>query len=283
MKSPSIAILLACALAYPAVAVVTPAMAADPVKAEAKPEAKPAEELNGQELVDRFSYLQGVLLGKSLADNKEDINAEQFLKGINEGIAGKSNASEKDVEGLAMKMYLRRLDRELAKATAAKDEGQITMLTAQKKALENELSRAKQAEVQAKQGRDFLEKNKTAAGVKVTPSGLQYQVVSEGKGEKPKATDTVTVHYTGKLLDGTTFDSSVESGKPVSFPLNGVIKGWTEGLQLMPVGSKFKFFIPPELAYGERGVSSIPPNSVLVFDVELIKIEPPAAAPAGGK
>ena len=124
------------------------------------------------------------------------------------------------------------------------------------------------------EGKAFLEKNSKREGVKTTASGLQYEVLKEGSGAKPKATDTVKVHYHGTLIDGTVFDSSVERGEPISFPLNGVIKGWTEGVQLMPVGSKFKFVIPSDLAYGERGAGGkIGPNSTLIFEVELLAIE----------
>ena len=123
------------------------------------------------------------------------------------------------------------------------------------------------------EGKAFLEKNAKAEGVKTTASGLQYSVMKEGAGEKPKATDTVKVHYHGTLLDGKVFDSSVERNDPATFPLDGVIKGWTEGLQLMTVGSKYKFVLPSELAYGERGAGGdIGPNAVLTFEVELLEI-----------
>lgn len=119
----------------------------------------------------------------------------------------------------------------------------------------------------------FMADNQNAEGVVTTASGLQYQVLQEGTGPHPTASDTVTVHYTGTLLDGTVFDSSVERGQPISFPLQGVIPGWTEGVQLMSVGSKFRFWIPPELAYGTRGSGNvIPPNATLIFDVELLGI-----------
>ena len=123
----------------------------------------------------------------------------------------------------------------------------------------------------------FLAKNKSKSGVKTTASGLQYEVEKEGTGPKPKATDTVKVDYTGTKIDGTKFDSSVDRGQPATFPLNQVVPGWTEGLQLMPVGSEYKFYIPAKLAYGERGPGPIGPNATLIFDVKLISIEPPAA------
>ena len=123
-------------------------------------------------------------------------------------------------------------------------------------------------------GEAFLAENAKRPGVKVTPSGLQYEVLEATLGQKPKATDTVRVHYEGTLPDGTVFDSSYKRGEPISFPLNGVIAGWTEGLQLMSIGSKYKLFIPYHLGYGERGAgASIPPYSALVFTVELLGIE----------
>ena len=124
------------------------------------------------------------------------------------------------------------------------------------------------------EGEKFLAENAKREGVKVTPSGLQYEILEATLGQKPKATDTVKVHYEGTLIDGTIFDSSYKRGESIEFPLNGVIKGWTEGLQLMSIGSKFKFFIPYQLAYGERGAGgSIPPYAALIFTVELLGIK----------
>lgn len=132
---------------------------------------------------------------------------------------------------------------------------------------------AERAKVEAKAGEDFLAENAKKEGVFVTESGLQYKVITMGNGEKPTAENHVKVHYHGTLIDGTVFDSSVERGEPAEFPLNAVIKGWTEGLQLMPVGSKFTFYIPYQLAYGERGAGAdIKPYSALIFDVELLEI-----------
>lgn len=131
--------------------------------------------------------------------------------------------------------------------------------------------KAEKAAANLKAGQDFLAENKKRPEVTELPSGLQYEVLVQAEGPMPKANNEVTCHYHGTLINGTIFDSSVQRGRPASFPLNMVIKGWTEGLQLMPQGSKFRFFIPPNLAYGERQVSAeIGPNSTLIFDVELI-------------
>ncbi len=133
--------------------------------------------------------------------------------------------------------------------------------------------RNEKASANLKAGMDFLEANKQKPGVVSLPSGLQYEVITEGEGIKPLATQNVTCHYHGTLIDGTVFDSSVKRGQPATFPLNAVIKGWTEGLQLMNTGSKWRFFIPPQLAYGERQVSAaIGPNSTLIFEVELLGV-----------
>jgi FKBP-type peptidyl-prolyl cis-trans isomerase len=123
-------------------------------------------------------------------------------------------------------------------------------------------------------GQAFLKENASKPGVKTTPSGLQYKVITEGHGKKPKATDTVLVHYRGTMIDGQEFDSSYKRNEPISFPLNGVIPGWTEGVQLMKEGGKIQLFIPSNLAYGSRGAGGvIPPDSTLVFDIELLKVQ----------
>lgn len=133
--------------------------------------------------------------------------------------------------------------------------------------------KAKQAEKIAQAGQDFLAENLKKEGIKSTESGLQYEVIKQGDGAFPKATDRVRVHYTGQLIDGTVFDSSVERGQPAEFPVNGVIRGWVEALQLMSEGSKWRLYIPQELAYGSQGAgASIPPYSALIFDVELLKV-----------
>jgi FKBP-type peptidyl-prolyl cis-trans isomerase FklB len=131
----------------------------------------------------------------------------------------------------------------------------------------------RKADAAKAKGKEFLEKNGKREGVTTTASGLQYEVMKMGSGEKPKETDEVSVHYHGTLTDGKVFDSSVDRGEPATFPLNGVISGWTEALQLMPVGSKFKIFLPSDLAYGAQGAGEmIGPHETLVFEVELLKI-----------
>ena len=123
-------------------------------------------------------------------------------------------------------------------------------------------------------GQTFLKENASKPGVKTTPSGLQYKVITEGSGKSPKATDTVLVHYRGTTIDGTEFDSSYKRNEPISFPLNGVIPGWTEGVQLMKEGGKVELFIPSNLAYGSQGAGGvIPPDSTLIFDIELLKVQ----------
>ena len=136
------------------------------------------------------------------------------------------------------------------------------------------------AQKNAAEAEKFLGENKTKEGVKTAGSGLQYKVLKEGAGAQPKSSDSVTVNYRGTLLDGTEFDSSYKRGEPATFPVGGVIKGWTEALQLMKVGSKFQLFIPANLAYGEQGRPGIPPNSVLIFEVELMDVKSPQAGEA---
>jgi len=198
----------------------------------------------------KFSYAIGLDVGKSLSRIDEKLNMDAFNEGLMTAVNGKeSKLSEQEVVEVKQAVFKRQQE-----AMAEKQ---------QKLAVENKAT-----------GGKFLQENASAEGVKVTKSGLQYKVLSEGKGKKPTLEDTVKVNYEGKLLDDTVFDSSYKRGQPVTFPLNSVIQGWQEGLQLMPVGSKYRLFIPAEMAYGERGAGNvIGPNAVLVFDVELLDIE----------
>ena len=189
-------------------------------------------------------YAFGIMMGTSLKDFKLDVDYNELVKGL------KDVEKNKEVDIAAAQKILQRASEAAHKKEAAENLAKET---------------------------EFLEKNAKKDGVKTTESGLQYEVITEGTGAVPLVTDTVKVHYKGTLLDGTVFDSSYDRGNPVEFPLDAVIPGWAEGLQLMKVGSKYKFYIPSKIAYGERGVSQvIPPNSTLIFEVELLEILPPA-------
>lgn len=201
---------------------------------------------------DKVSYLIGQQIGSSIRNQGYDLNSEILTQSLTSALKGeKSLLDEK--ETVEVTQHLRKMQMEAQKVQAEK---------AQEEAVENK-----------KNSDAFLAKNKANKGVKTTASGLQYIAEKEGTGKNPKATDKVTVHYKGTLIDGTEFDSSYKRQKPASFPLNQVIPGWTEGLQLMKEGGKFRFFIPPDLAYGASGRPGIPANSALIFDVELISIE----------
>ena len=193
--------------------------------------------------MDKLSYSWGLAMGQQLRGmGVKDLNIEDFTNAVRCVFENKEPEVKPDEAQQVINAYLQELE---AKATKV----------------------AKEA------GAKFLEENAKNEGVKVTASGLQYTVEKEGTGESPKATDEVTVHYTGRLLDGTVFDSSVSRGEPTTFPLNRVIPGWTEGVQLMKEGGKYMFFIPSELAYGAQGIpGAIPPHSTLIFEVELIKV-----------
>ncbi len=193
--------------------------------------------------MDKLSYSWGLAMGQQLRGmGVKDLNIEDFTNAVRCVFENKEPEVKPDEAQQVINAYLQELE---AKATKV----------------------AKEA------GAKFLEENAKNEGVKVTASGLQYTVEKEGTGESPKATDEVTVHYTGRLLDGTVFDSSVSRGEPATFPLNRVIPGWTEGVQLMKEGGKYMFLIPSELAYGAQGIpGAIPPHSTLIFEVELIKV-----------
>ncbi|MBC8414143.1 MAG: FKBP-type peptidyl-prolyl cis-trans isomerase [Nitrospira sp.] len=199
---------------------------------------------------DRVSYSIGMDIGGNLKSQGIDIDPEILAQGLVDTFKGENTKLTQEEFSEAMTNF-------------------------QKKMM------AKQAELQqaasgnnAKEGETFLSENKTKDGVVELPSGLQYIIVSEGSGDSPKATDTVSVHYKGTLIDGTEFDSSYGRGEPAEFPVNRVIPGWTEALQLMKPGAKWQLFIPSDLAYGERGAGKmIGPNSALIFDVELLAIK----------
>lgn len=207
---------------------------------------------------DKLSYSIGMNIGKSLKRDNLDVDPDLVLRGIKDVLGGGT---------------LLMTDQE---AQSTLNELQADLHKRQ----EQEMQQL--AETNKKEGEAFLAANKAKAGVISLPSGLQYKILQEGTGPKPTAADTVTVNYRGTLLDGTEFDSSYKRGQPASFPVGGIIKGWTEALLLMPVGSKWQLFIPPELAYGPRQAGpSIGPNSTLVFEVELLSVQAkPAGAPA---
>ncbi|HWK54911.1 MAG TPA: FKBP-type peptidyl-prolyl cis-trans isomerase [Hyphomicrobiales bacterium] len=196
----------------------------------------------------RAGYGMGVNIGSTLASQGllNDLDLEAMIAGIRDSVDGDLQLSEEDIMAALQQLQMKK-QAEAQEAIAA----------------------------QAQAGQDFLAENAKRSEVTTTASGLQYEVMSKGGSDaaKPKESDTVNVHYHGTLIDGTVFDSSVERNEPISFPLDGVIPGWTEGLQLMSVGDKYRFFIPADLAYGESGAGPIPPNSTLIFEVELLGIE----------
>ena len=199
---------------------------------------------------DKVSYSMGLDIGRMFKMQGVDVDLELVTRGLKDAYTGSPSLMT--------------------------DEEIHDVLTTFKKefvAKQQELAK-QQGEKNKKEGEIFLEANKKKEGVQTLPSGLQYKVLKAGSGKKPAATDTVTVHYRGTLIDGKEFDSSYERGKPATFPVNGVIPGWTEALPLMEEGAKWMLFIPPTLAYGERGAGrEIGPNATLIFEVELISIE----------
>jgi FKBP-type peptidyl-prolyl cis-trans isomerase len=216
--------------------------------AEAEPAARPA-------LADdaaKASYSLGYLFADNVARQfGDDIEVEAFILGVRDQLAGEEGV----VDEMEAQRVLNALVESRQAAALAEASGNLDA------------------------GLKFLEDNSQRDGVVTLPSGLQYEVLNAGEGTSPVAEDTVTTHYEGRLIDGTVFDSSYERGEPATFPLNRVIPGWTEGLQLMAPGAKYRLYVPSELAYGDRPAGTIPPNSTLIFDVELLQVE---QAPAAG-
>ena len=200
--------------------------------------------------MDKVSYALGMGIGRQLNDmGAENLNIDDFAQAIKDVLAGgKTQLDGHEAQAIVQDFFQKQEEKQRATA-------------------------AERHKAQKEQGEQYLAENGKKDGVVTLPSGLQYQVLQEGNGRKPKATDQVKCHYEGMLVDGTLFDSSIQRGEPATFPLNGVIAGWTEGLQLMQEGAKYRFFIPYHLGYGERGAgASIPPFAALVFDVELIEV-----------
>lgn len=200
--------------------------------------------------MDKVSYALGLGIGRQLSQmGAGELNIDDFAQAIKDVIAGeKLKVSDSEAQTIVQDFFKKQEEKQRASAAEA-------------------------GKAAREAGEKYLAENAKKEGVVTLPSGLQYKVLTEGNGKKPKATDKVKCHYEGMLIDGTLFDSSIQRGEPATFPLNGVIAGWTEGLQLMAEGSKYRLFIPYNLGYGERGAgASIPPYAALVFDVELIEV-----------
>ncbi len=228
-----------------------------PKAKEEKPQAKQTK-TEGTQLKDqrdKASYSIGLQIGEGFKRQHLDVDSDIMAAGVRDALSGKPILSQ--------------------------DEVKLTMETFSKEMMEKQSTLMREASAKnLAEGQKFLEEHKKEQGVQTTASGLQYKVLKEGEGEPPKLSDTVTTHYRGTLIDGTEFDSSYKRGEPATFPVSGVIKGWTEALQLMKPGAKLQLAIPPNLAYGERGAGQeIGPNSTLLFDVELLKVNP-SATPA---
>lgn len=200
--------------------------------------------------MDKVSYALGIGIGRQLSQmGAADLNIDDFAQAIKDVIAGDLKLGDTEAQQIVQEFFAKQEEKQKAEA-------------------------AEKGKAAKQDGEKFLAENGKKEGVITTASGLQYQVLREGNGQSPKATDTVECHYEGTLIDGTKFDSSYDRGQTATFPLNQVIAGWTEGLQLMKEGGKYRFFIPYELGYGERGAgASIPPFSTLVFDVELVSVK----------
>lgn len=199
---------------------------------------------------EKVSYVLGQNVGGSVKQFQSEFDLPSFVQGLRDTLDGKKMLLTSEEAEKVMQEFSMRRQQEFKKKTTELGEKNLT------------------------DGMAFLEQNKSKEGVVATASGLQYEVLNTGSGPKPKASDRVSVHYLGTLIDGTEFDSSYKRGEPATFVLNEVIPGWTEGVQLMNVGSKYKFYIPAELGYGERGAgNAIGPNCALIFEVELVDIK----------
>jgi len=217
----------------------------------AQDDAKSASTSAGWSESQKISYILGTQIGNYSKQSKIEVNTELFAKGLNDTINGNEPAMSQEEISSFMAAFQQKIQ----------DEAQAVLKAA---GAEN-----------AKKGQAFLEANKKQDGVKVTASGLQYIVITQGEGARPKATDKVKVHYRGTLINGKEFDSSYKRNQPAEFELNQVIKGWIEGVQLMNVGSKYEFYIPSSLAYGSNAPPSIGPDQTLIFTVELLDITTP--------
>jgi len=199
---------------------------------------------------DKLSYALGMDIGGSLKGQSIDIDPDKFIMGVKDVVEGNKAILNKEEFQATMNKFQQEM--------AAKQADQTKMI----------------AEKNIAEGKAFLAENRKKDGVVTTDSGLQYIILEEGSGDSPKATDTVSVHYKGMLINGTEFDSSYSRNQPASFPVNGVIPGWTEALQLMKPGAKWKIFLPSDIAYGERGAGQqIGPNATLIFEVELLSVK----------
>lgn len=207
-----------------------------------------------KDLKSKASYAIGLGIGRQLKGASVDVEPELIVRGLKDALDSKALLTDAQIQQVMQEFQQQVVARKMEEAKGATDKNK-------------------------KEGDAFLAANKAKPGVVTLPSGLQYKVIKEGTGATPKATDTVTTNYSGKLLDGTEFDSSYKRNEPASFPVNGVIRGWTEALQRMKVGSKWQLYIPSELAYGQNPPpgSQIGPNSVLVFDIELLGVGPAGA------
>jgi FKBP-type peptidyl-prolyl cis-trans isomerase FklB len=233
----------------PLIIALATVLLASPLSAQEK-SASPAQPAQLKDLKDKVSYSIGLNIGLNFRKQKMDLNPDALVLGVKDALANRAQMTPEQVKE--------------------------TMTAFEKEMMEKQKTAGEKNKAD---GEKFLAENKSKEGIKTTPSGLQFKVLKEGTGPSPKETDTVTVNYRGTLIDGTEFDSSYKRGEPATFPLNGVIKGWTEGVQLIKKGGKTQLFIPAALAYGERAMPpDIGASSTLIFEIELMDVKPGAAA-----